>query len=217
MTTTIEPEETEKTEFKFEELSDRAKDNVRQKYCEHGMGPDWWEFVYEDYAERCKESGFTDPEFQHSGFCSQGDGASFACNFHFEGAKAMTFLTGEDYDTVLKAVAEARLGLGLKVNFFLSGSIVVRGSYSHKYGMSIDREGAGFYETEDDAVDKLLDCVAYGLADGPFVNILNAARDTAQDLYESLEEEYDYQTSDEQIQEMSDANDRLYDEDGNLL
>lgn len=46
----------EQTIYKFEELSDRAKDRVRDWFREGDT--DWWEFSYDDFIEVLKRFGF---------------------------------------------------------------------------------------------------------------------------------------------------------------
>ena len=218
MNTTIEEE---KTEFKFSELSESAKQRACQEYSEHCMDHDWWEFVYEDYAQKCEAAGFHDPEFSFSGFWSQGDGASFKCNYSFTGDEALQFLDQSDTDAFIVLCARFRFEGEQLPKLHLTGSIDNRNNHhSHSNTMSID------YDRVE--LELPLDGVASELADAasefeervgyyPFKGILEAARDIAQDLYRSLEKEYEYQTSEEQVAETSEANDWLYDENGRII
>lgn len=219
MSTTIEAEE--KTEFKFSELSPAAKQRACQDYAETGMDHEWWEFVFEDYKEKCEAAGFHDPEFSFSGFWSQGDGAKFNCHFSFKDEELAPFLPEGVWPQLLALKAEARLLDEPVPAFYYAGSIEDRGHYSHCYVMTLGNSDGLMMDTGmaarsefSDKVDSYLDSVSHITIEQ---NILEAARDIAQDLYKSLEIEYEYQTSEESVEAMSGANDWLYDEDGRLI
>lgn len=216
MTTTIDEEE--KTEFQFHELSQSAKDHVCQKYAEWGMNHEWWEHIYEDYRERCEAAGFLDPQFSFSGFWSQGDGACFSCErFVFDGADALNYLTKEDHDYVLVKIAEARLN-GFQTTFHISGRITAGGHYYHRYSMGVGQWFADFDPTGHDGADALLQCVADKISwEASSELVLEAARDIAHDLYKSLQDEYEYQISEEQVALNAEANDWRFSESGDLL
>ena len=80
------------TVYQFPELSDPAKDKARAWYRELGPHDDWWDAVYEDFERVCEILGIRlktravrlmgggtrqIPCVWFSGFCSQGDGASY--------------------------------------------------------------------------------------------------------------------------------------------
>lgn len=82
----------EPAEFKFDQLSDRAKERARDNYREGYPDHDWWDSVYDDAVTIAEMMGIeifdkpvgtkagihTEPEIYFSGFHSQGDGASFS-------------------------------------------------------------------------------------------------------------------------------------------
>lgn len=47
------------TLYKFEELSQEAKERAIEKYREHCLDYDWWEFEFEDFNEQLKEVGLS--------------------------------------------------------------------------------------------------------------------------------------------------------------
>ena len=67
------------TVYKFNELADKVKEKVRDKYRQSCLDYDWWEVIYEGIMEKAEEYGITlvDDDIQFTGFWSQGDGASF--------------------------------------------------------------------------------------------------------------------------------------------
>lgn len=70
------PATKEITIYKWEELSQSAKEKARDWYIE-GMDYEWWEGVYESAKTDGYEKGFLIDKIYFSGFCSQGDGASW--------------------------------------------------------------------------------------------------------------------------------------------
>ncbi len=81
------------TVYQFPELSDAAKEKARSWYRELGPHDDWWDAVYEDFERICEILGIrlkitpvrlmdggtrAKSCIWFSGFCSQGDGASYA-------------------------------------------------------------------------------------------------------------------------------------------
>jgi hypothetical protein len=214
--TTIEDEE-EKTEFTFDELSQSAKDKACQQYAEHCMDHEWWEYVYQDFTERCEAAGFMNPKFQFSGFWSQGDGASFSCDFEFRGLKALEFLNKEDHDQVLRALFEAKFS-GIATDFYVGGRIKTGWHYSNVGSMTMEDLELRFDDTDRGDINNFLFLLADGLnflvAGG---NVLEAARDIANDLYRALEKEYYYMISEEQVAETCEANDWKFNENGDIL
>jgi hypothetical protein len=219
MTTTtceIDEEVEEKTEFKFSELSARAKERACTKYAEHMGNYEWWDCEHDMFHDELEALGFSNIVSCFSGFWSQGDGASFSASFEFSGDKALEFLSKDDKAKIIRYQAEARLSGFNWPEFYLSGSIENSGHYCHQYQMCLDRYEARFDPTGNDGADTLLEGLAYDLSP-LWPELRDYARDLAGDYYKRLEKEYEYQTSEEQVEEASEANDWLYDEDGNLL
>jgi hypothetical protein len=211
----------EKTAYKFEELSQSAKDRAVQGYRENEMHDGWWDCVYEDYTQKCNAAGFNDPGFRFSGFWSQGDGASFSCSFCFTGDDALQFLTSEQEQKYKALQVAARFsGMGQPPELSFSGSITSRDNhYCHAYCMRVssDYETWVSAEFQPDSVEEAIAEFDALIGDEPFEAILEAARDMANDLYRDLEKEYEYLTSEETVAEMSKANEREYDEHGKLI
>lgn len=223
--TEIEDEVEEKTEFKFSELSDDAKEKARNTYRYRDGYPydEWWDAVYEDAVRmgsligieigstkqrtakgRCYES--TDIWF--SGFCSQGDGASFTGQYEFK-ADAVKQVTEETNDKELIRIATeltllqvTRRVLGLQP---FSATVEASGRYSHSGGMSAAvsaddddgqaEDGSGVQDIEDEVTQLMR-----GFADW---------------IYKNLEQENDYLMSDEVVDEAL-AED-LFDADGCMI
>lgn len=219
MTTEVE----EKTEFKFSELSDRAKDKARNEYYS-GDYPeyDWWDCTYEDafrigallgieisktwhVSNRPERNGYDTIDISFSGFYSQGDGASFKGSYGFV-PDALQKIAAETNDEELLRIAQ-ELTL-LQVTRRLQGlepfSATIktsgRGLHSNTMDVSVNSED------EDDEHNQVSDDLE--------TEVTQLMRDFADYIYSCLEEEYDYLTSDEYVDERLSESDDLYDEDG---
>lgn len=71
------PRVIEKLVYKYDELSDKAKEKVHDWYREHCMNHDWYEYTIDDLKSQGPEKGFDVDEINFSGFYSQGDFASW--------------------------------------------------------------------------------------------------------------------------------------------
>lgn len=70
---------TESKVYSFEDVMNDAelKDKVLDKHRDINTDYDWWDCTCESWKEDLIESGFYDTDIRFSGFYSQGDGASF--------------------------------------------------------------------------------------------------------------------------------------------
>lgn len=225
----------ETTAYKFEELSESSKETARDWYRQFVFQDSSdWDFVYED-AERManlmgieieyrtahgwKGKTWQEPCIFFSGFSSQGDGASFHGWYQYaKGAvKAIKDETGfglkcsdgsvgkGDMELIRIAQAlqdvqkryfyklRARMGSGSGSNF-----------YSHSGTMSVD---VSDYDDRDHR-DSWSDTEE---------EITQLMRDFADWIYKQLSAEYDYQTSDESIDENILANEYDFDENGRRI
>ena len=203
------------TVYQFSELSDAAKEKARSWYRELGPHDDWWDGVYEDFERVCDILGNrlkTTPVrlmgggtrakacIWFSGFCSQGDGASFEGYLsHAKGAAARI----RDYaptDATLHGIAD-RLRAIQRRNFYqLAAEVSHRGRYYHEYTMSVDvtRDSPTWQPPTEDAEEI----------------VTEALRDLARWLYRQLQVEYDHLTSDEAIEERIIVNEYTFTEGG---
>src|SRR6476619_4611231 len=105
------PQIVEHTLYKFDELSDAAKERAREWFREGALDYDWWDFIYEDAARMANILGIDlnqkpvklmgggtryDPFIWLSGFYSQSDGACFEGRYSYAkgAAKAIRKETG---------------------------------------------------------------------------------------------------------------------------
>jgi len=227
--------------YSFDELSDTAKqkalDNHRYMEVEHY---DWWDHLYNSFIERVALKGYTVSykNIHFSGFWSQGDGACFRGRVHKTNEEILALLPC-DLAAKIKLINSKLRLLGeddriddLSCDFTLETS----GRYSHSGTMRIDnvypnhgpwsrcpgrcvccpewpqtQPGTGLcYELE-----KLHGLVEDALHSTDLQNtLLEEARGLADQLYEELEKEHEYLTSDEFIAERLRDSDTEFTEDG---
>lgn len=211
----------EKTEFKFSELSDTVKDKARQAYIGPGyLDYDWYDFVFENAVHMAAILGieisttwhtgrrgehYQTTDIAFSGFCSQGDGASFAGSYSVA-PNASALIREETDDKTLHDLAD-RLGTiqltrRLQGAPALSATITTSGRYSHSNTMSVDVNS----EDDDDNHVDLGDLES---------DITHLMREFADWIYEQLEAEHDWLHSDECVDEA--LAERIFDEDGDEI
>jgi hypothetical protein len=190
----------------------------------------WWDQVYDDFKEICDMLGLQlqNHEPQFSGFCSQGDGASFAGIY-----RGVTYATNEikkryetapddirrhaPEDTQLHAIADDLCTLNrVYTPMFVSISRPYA-SGSHVYAETMHAEVDHFWGDEgwqdnydsDKDTQRWADDVVRQIND----QLTDIFRRLAGWLYNTLEEEYMYLTSDEAIVDALEANDIVEEQD----
>lgn len=204
-----------KTLYKFDELSDDAKETAR----------DWWrnadaidssfsECVIEDAARMADILGIDlrqrpvklmngstryDPTIYFSGFSSQGDGACFEGSYRYKLGSVKAIKSEAPQDTTLHAIARDLQNIQRKAFYKLHATIKQHGRY---YAMDID-----VYRGDDQYRD-----ISSELEDG----IKEALKDFANWIYRQLKQEYDYQNSDENVDESIRINEYEFTENGDI-
>jgi len=206
----------EQTEFKFSELSEQAKDAARDANRDWNVHYDWWDYVYEDAVRMAAILGI---EISHtvggprrpptvdisfSGFCSQGDGASFTGRYNFA-PDAVAKMRAETTDETLICLAEELTVLQVTAKLKYGHLVYARiesgnSHYSHSGTMRCELFLDGDRD-DDDPLD-----------DNPWLDIFRRFADW---IYANLESEYDHLTSDEVIDEH--LTDLTFDEDGVVI
>lgn len=223
--------ETETT-YKYQDLSDTAKEYAIQKHRQDGFNYDWWDSVYEMVKEDSKGVGFTIESIYFSGFWNQGDGACWEGYVDIEEWLEVNCPNSIGISAWRQLVQEEYITKTLKVTH--------SGHYSHEntmrfedldFSLDPDPEEAstnGFYMAKERSVFagmewKLLLDIIKTDPQCPYKNIEQlqeaieeSAKDFARDVYKRLQEEYDYLTSDESISEIIQANDYNFTNEGEL-
>jgi hypothetical protein len=181
------------TVYKFDELSDDAKEQARAWYREGALDYQWYDGTFDDAKECLKLAGFKVERIFFSGFSSQGDGACFEGTWCAESAqpvKAMKQHAPKDRE--LHRIAAA-LREAAKRDHTAFARVKHRGHYYHEY------------ETEF-----AVDCVKADTEDA----IIQAMRDAMRWIYRRLKKEHDYYLADEQVDESIRINEHEFLESG---
>jgi hypothetical protein len=189
--------------YDFTELSGASKDKARAWFRET-IDHDWWNSVTDHFEQICPILGVTlatttvrlmgggtrqKPCIWFSGFWSQGDGACFEGSYAYAPRASHRIREYAPQDTELHRIADALQALQ-RPNFYqLTADVRHRGRYTHAWCMAID-------------VDRDGPAIVARTAD----DLVQALRDLANWLYRALEREYEFQMSDETVDEGMSAN-----------
>ena len=209
------PEVIQTVVYALDELDSHAKERARDWYRQASNNDDWHEAVLEDFERVCEILGIglatrsvrlngggtrQKPCIWFSGFSSQGDGAFFEGRYRYEKGAARHIRVYASKDQRLVAIAD-RLQLIQRKNLYaLEARMTHRGRYYHEYCMNISVERASdSYQPPTPDAEEI---------------VAEALRDLARWLYRQLEREYEYQTSDEVVDESIEANGYTFTETG---
>jgi len=205
--------------YQFDELSDTAKDTAREWYRRASDGDNYFaESVIEDAATIADIIGINlrqrpvklmngstryAPEVWWEGFSHQGQGASYSGTYayakgavkklavHAPTGEGKDFAHNNEVNRIARDLADVQ-----RRNFYaLTASV----SATHRgHWLVVDVERTDDNPMTSDAID----------------TVSSALRDFADWIYRNLETEYEYQNSDEQIDETMRANEYEFTEDG---
>ncbi len=171
----------------------------------------WYQGIYGDVKQEQAEHGVTVDRCYFSGFYSQGDGACFIGRIM--GEDMLKFMEAHGLDTKHPFTAKLakRKGVGVNINH--------RDRYYHENSVDFGFYYEQFNYVSDDASDPVMETIYevwQAEQEKEISDFEDAVKDTLrsamQDLYRRLEEEHDYQTSDEQVRDALEANE-IYAED----
>jgi hypothetical protein len=177
--------------YSFAELSGKAKEIARQTIAEFETGYDWYQPDMDYYRDELQTRGYEAIAIMFTGFGSQGDGAYFTATVAIQ-----QWLKSHKLAHTYRAL----------YHHADAATIVLRhaGRYYHKYSVSAQTACTG-----DDKVCEQAEAVA-ALAE-------QEMREVSDDIYASLENEYDYRMSEENILEVCAINDYSFFNDGALF
>lgn len=211
--------------FKFDQLSDEAKKHALEKNYEWNIDHEWWDAVYDDAIMMGEIMGISidtrkgskAPAIYFSGFSSQGDGASCECSYSYKvGAlkelKSAAPARYKDHETKkwveqegnveLHRICKALTAVQRKHFYQLEAKVSVCGHYSHSGCTRV---------TVEHAEERYRDI---GDAEEDITQLL---RDFMDWIYDRLEAEYNYLTSEEQIRDSLIANEVEFTEEGDRV
>ena len=186
------------TLYTFDELSDESKEKARE-WAREWMSEDFDQLgadsVIDDAKEIGKLMGIDIDHVYYSGFWSQGDGAQFTGFYSYAKDSVKKVIEYAPQDTELHRIVKALFNLQ-KPNFYrLQASVKHSGHYSHAFCTSIDVSPDDITDSTSEELKEIL-------------------RDYMHWIYRQLEKEYEYQMSDEQIDDTIKANEYTFEEDG---
>lgn len=194
--------------LKYEELDDRAKDKAKDWYRQFIFQDSGdWDFVFCDVIKVAEilgieidtRRGSKEPTIYFSGFWSQGDGACFEGSYHYRKGASKTIRKEAPGDKELHRIADELQDIQRRNFYNLGARATHRGHYSHSGCMIVEVwHDDDPYRDIGDAEDVVTQCL----------------RDFADWIYEKLENEYEYQCSDNVVEESIIANEYEFYDDG---
>lgn len=198
--------------YTFDELSDDAKERARDWYregieSEELTDYDDWETIAEILGVEFKRHDVqlmgggtrSDPCIYWSGFSSQGDGASFEGRYSYAVTAPDKIRDHAPEDATLHHIADALETVQEQHGYRLAARITQSGNYSHSGTMRVD-----VYDSDDESRD-------IGDAEAAITRELRRFADW---IYQQLDAQNDYLTSDEQVDESILANGYEFTADG---
>lgn len=190
----------------FQALPDNVREDVLEKRRYWNVdGESWHEHIIDGFKEQMAELGITANQVYFSGFYSQGDGACFEGSIDdtikvLDLPEFTQFAALKEGERCLRAV-----------------SWYSRGRYCHEeslnFSFSLNEESEPWARDYDNPLRYQADKIAYDDAMALMTKFEPAftewVKSKCRELYSTLEEEYDYQTEDEQVVESLIANDCL--------
>ena len=203
----------DKTLYKYEELSDRAKQRARECYLEGGLDYSWWEDSYEGFARVAEILGITlsqrsvplmsgkcryEPEIYFSGFYHQGSGSSFCGTYGYAKGAVAKIKKYAPQDEELHRIAQGLQDVQRRHFYRLTADIT--SARDHYIRVEVE-DSENRYRDIGDAEDDVR-------------GLMNDFNDW---MFKCLQDEYEYLTSDEAVEESIVANEYEFDEYGNWV
>ena len=201
------PEIIETTVYRLDELADMAKERARAWYREAGFEHDWYDTVYEDFqriaeifgihiktrtVRRVGGATFEAPCIWFCGFSSQGDGACWQGIYSYRKSASADIRSYAPQDKEIHRIADALQAIQQRNFYQLRADVGHRGRYCHAFSMDIS-------VTRDSPISQDMKADAEAI-------VTDALRDLARWLYWQLEQEYDYLSGGEAVDETLLAN-----------
>lgn len=170
------------------------------KHRDINVDYEWWDFTYADFGTICDIVGIeldkSEPSF--SGFCSQGDGASFTGSYRFKDDAPAKIREHAPQDEELHRIADQLCLVG---RMYYPAYVTMRRIWGSR---SIHE--CTMYVNDVEPIDGDADDWAHEVHDAVEREVQDLMRDLARWLYRSLEAEYEHLTSDEVVWEAIVAN-----------
>ena len=179
------PEQVKITLFSFDELSEESQQKFIEGFRE--IYEPYYEVIYEDFSLKMSEqygAELKTEEITWSGFWSQGDGASFICDFDTEVLlPILKEELNEDQVALLEEIDAEIDCASIRTGYQYCHENTVRGKVSIYYGDAYYDRMVEINEIHDILENKLTEII----------------REESRNLYRDLEKFYDRETEDERL------------------
>jgi hypothetical protein len=196
------------TAYKFNELSESAKQRALEKMYDINVDNDFWsECAIDDFKEVGKIIGIDIEKIYFSGFSCQGDGACFEGRYEYKKGSLKAIKDYAPKDTALHAIVENLAKIQAKYFYKLGAKVKHSGHYYHAYCTEIDimeRDQDGYFQGYSDLPVETID------------EMIEILRDFMNWIYKRLNDEYNFLTSEEEIIGTIEANEYDFTEEGNF-
>ena len=199
------PEQIQITLFTFDELPEESQQKIIEGF-RHDHEP-YYDVIYEDFALKMSEhygAELKTEEITWSGFWSQGDGASFTCDFDTEVLLPILKEELNEEQVALLEEIDAEIDCAsIRTGYQYSHENTVRGKVSIYYGDAYYDRMVQINEIHDILENKLTEII----------------REESRSLYRQLEDFYDQEMEEDNIRERIRAfyPDCRYREDGRVF
>ena len=179
--------------YGIEELECRAKERALD-WLREGLDYEWWDCTYED-AKKCADCiGIEIDKIYFSGFWSQGDGACFKGKYAYRKGWKKALKGYAPMDKELLKIGQALQDLQKPLFYNAQCDISCNDRY---FRTSADFGFYGKYETEKDFSQLFTDFASW--------------------IYNQLEKEWEWLSSEEQLIETAQVNNYQFDEFGRIV
>lgn len=192
----------EYTIYNYQDLlqNEELKQKVLEKHRYINVdNEDWYNFIIDKWKFKLEELGFTNPEIFYTGFCSQGDGASFTSDIDIElAAQKSELFTDKEINLLYTLWNYGLIEAGIRRTTH---------HYYHENTTTLK-----YYDGQLQAswthIQKVID-ILWDYSE-------KTRYDLSKEIYRDLENEYDYLTSESVILETIQINDYEFYEDGSI-
>lgn len=214
--------------YHYDELSEQAKTKAREWFATNYPDYNWWDYLYEDFDKRAAELGIElsrkpvklmngktryEPEIYFTGFYHQGSGSSFAGRWSAQNMRVADLLAECPTETELHRIADVLANCAKE---------------DEELWADIKADGDNWIHVEvndGETIADRLNNLEYKSAEYNQLaqacrqredEVLEALQDFNRWIYKQLKTEYEYLTSEKQIEESIRANEYEFTEDGSI-
>lgn len=214
--------------YHYDELSEQAKKKAREWFAKDYPDYDWWDYLYEDFDKRAAELGIElsrkpvklmngktryEPEIYFTGFYHQGSGSSFTGRWRAWDMNPDKLKSECPTETELHRIADVLANCAKEDEELWADIKADRDNWIH------------VKVNDGETIAERLNNLEYKSAEYNQLaqacqqredEVLEALRDFNRWIYKQLKTEYEYLTSEKQIEESIRANEYEFTEDGSI-